>query len=55
MIECAGQCVEHLWDSANCGSCGRRCGEEQYCENGDCIDGWGGEGEGEGEFGGDDF
>ncbi|MBW2263116.1 MAG: hypothetical protein JRG91_14180 [Deltaproteobacteria bacterium] len=36
-FDCGGICVDLLYDSTNCGSCGVACDEGQVCENGACI------------------
>ena len=46
LILCSGQCVDQLWDNANCGACGVVCPEDTYCHFGYCdgqfdYDPWG--------------
>jgi hypothetical protein len=45
-VECGGGCVFIDWDTQNCGGCGERCDEGEYCYLGDCHeeDGMGGGG-----------
>ncbi|MBW2263117.1 MAG: hypothetical protein JRG91_14185 [Deltaproteobacteria bacterium] len=36
-FDCGGVCVDLLYDSTNCGSCGVMCDQGQVCENGVCV------------------
>ncbi|MCC6313566.1 MAG: hypothetical protein IT337_06100 [Thermomicrobiales bacterium] len=34
---CGKKCVRILTDAANCGKCGKACGANLVCQNGDCV------------------